>query len=187
MNNPSTKEEYIRVLTELIMPLPEQERSEILYDFQEHFNMGEAEGKSEMDIISELGSPPEIARDILANYHLDRAESDRSVSNITKAVFASISLSLFNLIFFVGPLIVVLGIYIGLCLLSVAFIIGSIGFLIFIMADFSQILFKLFCSLASGGIGVLLGISMKYLGISIYNGLLKYIKMNVRIAKGGRL
>lgn len=59
-----TKELFLEILKDGLSDFPEGELSDILYDYKEHFDVGFASGKSEEDIISELGEP----HDIVAQY-----------------------------------------------------------------------------------------------------------------------
>ncbi|MFD3448130.1 hypothetical protein ACFDTO_26405 [Microbacteriaceae bacterium 4G12] len=179
-----TRGQFIEELKLLIKKLPEQERNEIIYDYEEHFEMGLAEGRSEAEIVKELGSPKMIAKEVLASYHISQAEVKKSVPNIMRAIIAAISLSFFNLIFLLGPIVGIIGVYAALCVTSVAFIFSSIAAILSIFMGFSNVLLKLFMAMASGGFGVLLGISMIYAGKFLYKAILKYIKANVRIVKG---
>lgn len=52
-----TKYEFLAVLSEGLKNLPQTERKEILYDYEEHFRIGESNNKSDEEIINELGDP----------------------------------------------------------------------------------------------------------------------------------
>lgn len=59
-----TKELFLEILKDGLSDFPEGELSDILYDYKEHFDVGFSSGKSEEDIINELGEP----HDIVAQY-----------------------------------------------------------------------------------------------------------------------
>lgn len=56
------REEYLKQLKAALKPLPEDELQDILYDYEEHFDIGLSKGKSEEEISAELGDPKEIAK-----------------------------------------------------------------------------------------------------------------------------
>ncbi len=62
------REQFISELTSGIVVLPEPERSEILADYEQHFQLGRTEGRSEEEIIAELGSPDSIIQDIMEGF-----------------------------------------------------------------------------------------------------------------------
>ncbi len=65
------KEQFLRELSNQLRKLPEEERKDILFDYEEHFQFGIEEGKTELEIIKGLGSPKVIAKELLAMYRFD--------------------------------------------------------------------------------------------------------------------
>ena len=65
------KEAFLKVLNKKIKKLPKEDREDILQDYEDHFLFGLEEGKTEEEIVKALGSPSQIAKEILANHHLD--------------------------------------------------------------------------------------------------------------------
>lgn len=53
--------EFLESLDRMLSSLPYSERKEIMYDYEEHFNEGLKEGKTEEEIIVSLGAPDKIA------------------------------------------------------------------------------------------------------------------------------
>ncbi|WP_270996880.1 HAAS signaling domain-containing protein [Listeria seeligeri] len=60
------KQDFLNELNQRLELLDPRERRELLSDYQEHFRNGLAEGKSEEQIVFDLGTPEEIATDILS-------------------------------------------------------------------------------------------------------------------------
>ncbi|EFS04144.1 conserved hypothetical protein, partial [Listeria seeligeri FSL S4-171] len=58
------KQDFLNELNQRLELLDPRERRELLSDYQEHFRNGLAEGKSEEQIVFDLGTPEEIATDI---------------------------------------------------------------------------------------------------------------------------
>ncbi|MDZ5474031.1 DUF1700 domain-containing protein [Bacillus sp. 31A1R] len=69
MNN-----EFLKRLETLLSKVPESDRREMLYDYEEHFQIGLANGKSVEELTAELGDPYVIARDLLADYRVGKDE-----------------------------------------------------------------------------------------------------------------
>ncbi|MGC4378948.1 DUF1700 domain-containing protein [Fictibacillus sp. Mic-4] len=181
-----TKKQFISELGNFIKKLPEGERKEIIYDYEEHFEMGMAEGKAEHEIANELGSPKTLAREILAQYHLSQAQSDKSMHNMMKALLAIVSLSFFNIVFLLMPIIVILVVYAVLCIASFAIATSGIGVLSPVFLQDISFMERLFMAMALTGFGVFMCIVMIYIGKFLYRMILNYARFNVRIVKGER-
>ncbi|MEG1002088.1 DUF1700 domain-containing protein [Clostridium sp.] len=54
------KNEFLSILASGLKDFPEKELADILFDYQEHFTIGKSNGKTEEEIIEELGTPYEI-------------------------------------------------------------------------------------------------------------------------------
>lgn len=181
-----TDNAFMKQLASLLQPIPEPERSEILYDFEEHFALATQSGKSQADISQDLGSPKLIARELLADYQITRAEKERSIGNISRAVFAVVGLSFFNLIFVLGPAIALVAIYLVLAVTAVAFILTPLGVLVVGIVTQSYPLFKIFASMALLGLGLLLGVGLIRVGKFLYRVFLRYLKTCLNLMKGDR-
>jgi uncharacterized membrane protein len=182
------KNEFLDKLEYLLSRVPEQDRKEMLYDYQEHFEIGLANGRSQAELIAELGDPHVIARDLLADYRTGRAEKDKTPSNMGRAILAAISLSFFNLIFIIGPLAGLFGAYVALCAVSFGLTILPLAILgsYFFGYSYESFLVNFFVSLTSFSLGVLMSIGMIYVGKFFYSVVLRYIKFNVKVIKGDK-
>ena len=54
------KNEFLSILASGLKDFPEKELADILFDYLEHFTIGKSNGKTEEEIIKELGTPYEI-------------------------------------------------------------------------------------------------------------------------------
>ena len=73
------RSEFLREIREYLNnKLPEEEIDEVLYDYAEHFDVGQREGKSEEEICAELGSPGRIAQVILED--VDASTTNRPLN-----------------------------------------------------------------------------------------------------------
>ncbi len=65
------KEEFLRDIEKSLNSISEKERTEILYDYKEHFIVGKSKGKTEEEICLELGNPQDIASSYLLSLSSD--------------------------------------------------------------------------------------------------------------------
>lgn len=180
--------EFLSTLNSLLSRVPEKERHEMLYDYQEHFEIGANDGKSEKELAGELGDPHVIARELLADYFISKAESDQTATNMFRAIFAAVSLSFFNIIFIAGPVAALLGTYLALCAAAILLTLSPFGIMASSFMGFSieNFAFNFFFSLTLVSLGLLMSIGMIYVGKYFYHLILRYIKFNLRIVKGDR-
>ena len=96
------KEQFLKQLEASLKRLSIEERQDILQDYEEYFAIGMEKGKSEQEISASLGNPKQIAKELLASYHLDMVEQTTSAGNILRAVWAVIGLGFFNILIVLG-------------------------------------------------------------------------------------
>lgn len=105
-----TKAEYIRELENRIQRLPSQERAEVLADYQEHFEMAQAKGKTEDEICMSLGSPRSVAQSILMNSLVEEARTAPTLRGRGNAIFRMmllfVVLAPFNCLILIGPFLI---------------------------------------------------------------------------------
>lgn len=181
-----TKEQFLKSLEKGLSKVPDEEREDILRDFEEHFISGEEEGKSEAEIIAALGSPQHIAKELVATYRIDQIESNVSAGNIVRAVWAVIGLSFFNLIIVLGPFIALVAIVFAGWVTCVSFVASPLLFVFNVIIHPQYFIpFDLFFSIGLCGIGIFIGIGMYYATRLFIYGTVRYLKYNVNLAKGG--
>lgn len=180
------KENFLKSLNDSLQRLPSSEREDILQDFREHFEMGLMEGKSEEEISKSLGSPQQIAKEMVVTYRLERVEESTSTGNVLRAVWAVIGLGFFNLIIVLGPFLALVGFVFSGWLAGLSFVAAPILFLVNIII-YPEIfaIFELFVSLFLAGVGIFIVIGMYYATRWITKVFVKYLNFNVRMVKGG--
>lgn len=178
--------EFIQILKKEIQKLPEEERREILADFEEHFAMGKLDGKTEEEMAAALGNPKTIGRELVANYQIEAVENDTTIGNFLKAVWVVLGLGFFNLVIVLGPFLVIASLVFAVWAIGVSFIATPVLVLIdtVIYPDSFQ-LFDLFNSFLFCGIGIF----VMYLALTItkycMEMFIRYLKYNLRLVKGG--
>lgn len=180
------QDKFLSALNQHLNRLSQDERQDILQDFQEHFSNGLADGKTEEEISDSLGSPGQIAKEMLATYHFEKVTEKASTGNIIRAVWAAIGLSFFNLIFVLGPFIGLAGVIFSAWVSGGAFAISPFLALIkYLVIPASFTWFEMFLSIAMSGLGIFLLIGMYYVTKYSFIGFTHYLKFNMKIIQGG--
>ncbi|WP_419901065.1 DUF1700 domain-containing protein [Bacillus sp. N12A5] len=99
------QELFLQELSKALQPLSEEERNEVLFDFEEHITEGMKEGRLEADIIRELGSPKQIAKELVPDVTETAPALQRPKKNLFHMVCSAAAVSILNLIFVLGPAI----------------------------------------------------------------------------------
>lgn len=189
--------EFISKLNKCLKSLGENERKEIVSDYEEHFDAGISLGKSEEEIALQLGDPCALGKMYMADSAVKRAENEKSFANLLSLAAAIISLSIFNLIFFIPVFAAVIGVAVGVLGGIVGILAAGVGVTIIsilhpvinlefinsanlIAADWAA-LFFLGVSVTSFGVFF----SVIYLkGIKLlWILLIRYLKFNIKIIK----
>lgn len=179
-----TKTEFLQTLERELRNLTESEREEILYDFEEHFAVGLEKGKEESEIAKDLGDPNVIAKELLMDYRIAQAETDKSMKNLFRAIAAAVSLSVFNLIFVFGPAFLVFSVFFGLSAAALVLVFSPLLWLISALLEPINVFSSFFASIFFCGVGLLMSVGVYYFGKFLYEWLLKYLKFNLRMVKG---
>lgn len=142
-----TKNEFMCILRSNLNNFSTKEVSEILYDYEEHFNIGMAKGKSESEVIEELGDPESIAKQYSSNVASSENDCDSAykststqnqgfsnhdISNNSNSSdkLLTIILLILLIIFGSGPILGVFGTIIGFLCAGIGIIIGGLSMLI---------------------------------------------------------
>jgi uncharacterized membrane protein len=192
------KEEYINKLKNLVKDMPLDDREDIISDYEEHFRIGMENGRSEEEISAALGDPNAILKNIKAEHIIKKAENKPSFGRMMEAVLAAAGLGIFNLIFVLGPFLIIVAIILGLIVTGFSVIFAGIStvFSALLQPIFPQyinlpgsegIINRLLIVMGGAGltmVGVFLVVVMAYIGKWFYNLLIRYLKLNLRIING---
>jgi uncharacterized membrane protein len=177
-----SKNKFLQQLNESLKPLSLKEREDILQDYEEHFSIGLQEGKTEEEIVTSLGSPNQIAKELLAGYHVEQA----TAQNVLRATWAVIGLAFFNLVIVLGPAIALAGFILSAWAIGLFFLASPILVLgEAIVHPSGFFLFNFFMSLAFCGLGYFILIGMLFVTRLAIKGFVRYLKYNVSLVKGG--
>ena len=189
------KKEFLGRLSELIKDIPEEEKKDILFDYEEHFRIGLEKGRKEEEIAASLGDPKVIAKQSRASCILKEAEKTTSASNIMRAIFAAVGLGFFNLVIVLGPAMGLIGILVALFASAFAITISGAAVLFGtllgpVFAWNVYIPFAAVVSIPLGigliALGLLSLIGTFYLTKFFYKLSISYLKMNLQIITNRR-
>jgi uncharacterized membrane protein len=189
------KEIFLYKLSRNLKSLPREEVDDIMMDFEEYFEVGMERGRTEQEVASSLGDPGALAKQIRAESYIKKAEETASTGNITRAVFTTIGLSFFNIIFilpiFLAVFAVVLALFAVSIAISAAGITGMIGSFFYpLYAEYLTFVVNpvvgIFAFLGLGALGILFFTGNIYLWKYMYRGIVKYLRFNLSVIRGRR-
>jgi uncharacterized membrane protein len=188
------EQEYIRILKgRLAGTLPNDELDDLISDYSEHFRIGKANGRSEEELFRSLGSPEDVAREIRATHLVKKAECQKTCGNLFHAVFATIGLGLFNLVFVLLPFILLIIMLLVVFIVGIMFTIcGPVAFVYSVLQILGLPAFAIWQSPVAGAffaiglttLGLLLVIGDYYLARFFYHIGIRYLKWNIGVISG---
>ena len=187
------KKDFMYKLSLYLGGIPEEDRQDVISDFEEHFKEGLAEGRTEEEIAGSLGDPKSLANQFKASILVSEAEKTTSAINIIRAVFATLGLGFLNLVFILGPFIAIA--VIPVALFAIAIAITAAGITTFFAAIFGPLFLQYFTVLINPAVaifgsigvtcfGILFFVGGIYLAKLLYRLFVRYIKFNLRIITG---
>lgn len=202
-----TKHEFLAELASALQRIPDGERQDILRDYEEYFTDAAHAGRTDAEVIATLGQPSHIAKQLIADHHLSRAQSNLTLASFLKATLAVISLTFFNLVFILGPLIGAIGFLFGLWVASISFVITPLLYIIslaFNLPSFgtesitgllqqsdvpptiqqSLVTFGGFITITASGVGLLGCVMLYYISRWCIRMFIRYMQANVAILRG---
>lgn len=133
------KTEFLTIISNGLCDFPEKIRKDILADYEEHFSSGLAEGKTESEIINELGDPHKIVKSYRENYFSRFNKDNTNVVNNYDAMprkkrSPAFWIILTLVLILLSPAIIgvcagIFGIVVGMLAACVAVFVCGIGFL----------------------------------------------------------
>lgn len=186
-----TKAEFINSLTNQLSRIPQADRDDILYDYEEHFSIGLEHGKTEEEIARDLGDPKAIGKQFTADTIVMQATQTKSAGSITRAVFAIAGLGFFNLVFILGPFIGLVALLIALFATAFAIIISGIALVLIVFAApmFPDLInlggidsgVIIFAGIGLSSLGALFFLGVIILSKWFFKGTLSYLKINMKL------
>lgn len=159
--------------------IPASEINDIIQDYEKYFNEAQASRLTEEQAAENLGNPRDIAKDLIKQYN----EKRENTNSQSRSIIVIIGLLFINLVFVLGLLLGAAGLFFGLIVGTIAFILSPIFALISLVSQDGH-LFELFLSFTLFGIGLLAYPQLMRLGRFGYRQLQVYIEWNKRMMKG---
>ncbi|AZK45823.1 HAAS signaling domain-containing protein [Paenibacillus lentus] len=196
------KKEFISLLSSHLSALPPEEQSELLEDYESHFAFGLQNGRTEEEIVRELGDPAELAQEALANrvnplhplYWFGEPPEGQTSTSLAPAAQTSsrhqmITSAIYTGLFFLN--LVILPLLAALWALGLAIALTAMAGILSPAALLLEYIFnnvfqptKAFAVLAMVGIGILIAVGTRHLYSNLIKLSASYWAWNVRVAKG---
>lgn len=195
------KNEFLTSLHAHLSVLPPEERNELMNDYETHFAFGLQNGKTETEIVQELGDPEELAKEAIGERRIPQEQvywfapgqqqphpASPPAAIKSRGSFATVMvyIGLFFLNLIVVPSLISLwGFGVSFVLMAVS------GFLSPIALLFDYFLHGVFFPAKGFAVIVLIGVGILFTIISRYTikGLLgissRYLAWNIKAIKGG--
>lgn len=94
------KKQFLKEMASHLLGIPEDEAKDILYDFQEYFNAGLQDGRTEEELAASLGDPKILAKQVKTEYMVRLARTTPNLRNLYNASLATMGLGFFKMIGF---------------------------------------------------------------------------------------
>ncbi len=121
-----TRDEFLKRLHRGLKGLPADAIDDIMADYADHFEAGEAEGRSEAEIADALGDPARLARELKLEAGIKGWQEARSPSAAWTAVIALMGLGAIDILILLPILLTVIGVIFGFYCALIA-ILGGLG------------------------------------------------------------
>ncbi|HET6452447.1 MAG TPA: DUF1700 domain-containing protein [Spirochaetia bacterium] len=187
------RDEFLSELRRALGRMPEQEKREVLYDYEEHFRAALQEGKTEEDVARALGNPRLLGKSYAIDALLENPRPGEGVSavSVIRALLTSISLTFFNVIVVLGPFLGLVGAMVGLWAAAVSLPLAGVGVVLSPLAAAivpqyyslggASPAFFFFAGLGVTGLGLLAVLGMWKLSRLFVQITAAYVRFNARI------
>ncbi|MGH6746101.1 putative membrane protein [Novosphingobium sp. PhB57] len=178
-----TRNEFIRRLKAGLKGMPQGDVAEIAADYEEHFEAGAAEGRSEQEVAAALGDPGRLARELRFEAGFRNWESGRSPSSAWGAILAFMGLATIDILILLPIVLPVLGVMFGLYVAAIAVFVAG-GFML-IAGPFSGfpggILVAILGGLGTMSAAVAIAALLTLVSIWIINALMWFGRLHYRV------
>ncbi|WP_211653426.1 DUF4097 family beta strand repeat-containing protein [Planococcus alpniumensis] len=98
-----TENQFLQELETALKQLPKEEQNDILQDIKEYFANGQADGKTDNEIADELGSPQEIADELIESFDFNQNDISTAANELTEDKFDQVDIQIDNGMLTIGP------------------------------------------------------------------------------------
>ncbi|GGB03960.1 DUF1700 domain-containing protein [Macrococcus hajekii] len=180
------RKEFLNTLYQSLDGLSPEEKHSIMLDYEEYFEDGIVDGKSEQQISAELGLPSRLAKEHKATYTYERAQHHPTTSNVFQAVVATVGLSVLNFFVISVPFLIYISMVVSMAFMTLMFIASPLflGLDYIVNGATAVSWFEGFVVILLAGVGLMMIVILYYI-IKFGNKILmKYINWNINTVKG---
>ncbi len=149
------KKEFFRKLERKLKPLNKEESKEIIEFYEERFEEGERDNKMEEEIIKELETPEQIAKNVLDRYEISKEVEKNKIS-----IMQIVGILLFDIMFGIGIVVSIISVMFGIFMTSISLLPASF-YNIIIKVEGTSFLVRL----NEGLIGIGMSVILFFVGI----------------------
>ncbi|HEX8472292.1 MAG TPA: DUF1700 domain-containing protein [Brevundimonas sp.] len=180
-----TRADFLARLKRGLVGLPTSTATEILNDYEAHFDDGKAAGRSEAEVADALGNPDRLARELKAEAGVQRWTQEQTPSAAAGAVFAVLGLGALDIIILLPILMGVIGTLFGILVAVIAMFVS--GGAVMVAGPFAGFpgggLAAFFVGLGLMAGAVAAGALLAILTILLVNGLIWFARLHYRLLK----
>jgi uncharacterized membrane protein len=193
MGEQVNKQDYINQLRKELNGLMQSDIDDIIRDQEEYFREAASSGRNEASVISSLGEPAALAKELKAEYQIKVAASESKIPAQAKGIFNAILalcvLAPFNLIFVLGPFIAICSTLFSFWLVDAVFgVLAVAGILVslavIIMMNPLLGLTGVFASIAVLGLSLLAFCIIYYVTVGFMKVMVSFLKWNINFVTG---
>ena len=180
------KKTYLNTLNKHLENISDEERADILDEYETHFISGIEDGQTEDMIAKELGHPKEIAKELNATLALDRAETNNKVGNVWQAIISVMGLGILNFFVILIPFVIIISILFSFIVTTLSLLITPAMLIVKgLYNGFDAIQsIDVYVVLTSFGLGLMIFTVTYLLTKWSYKLFVKYLRWNISIVKG---
>lgn len=134
MGETVNKNEYLNQLRKELSGLANSDIEDIIRDQDEYLRDAMSSGREESQVIVSMGSPSQLAKELKAEYQIKAATEEKKVLPKAKIVFKAILalcvLAPFNLLFVLGPFVLLCAILVAIWAVDVSSVIGALAIIV---------------------------------------------------------
>ena len=176
-----TRQEFIARLKQGLAGVPEPTRSELIADYEAHFEEAKAAGRSEEDVAAALGDPERLARELQAEARVKRWQAERNPEAAVAAVFAVLGLGALDVLILLPILVTVVSVLFA-CFIAAAVALVA-GAFVFVIGPFLHGPAALLAGLGVMAGAVCGGALLTLISVGLVNALVWYGRLHYRLLK----
>jgi uncharacterized membrane protein len=180
-----TRAEFIARLKDGLVGLPTATATDIIADYETHFDDGLAAGRTEAEVAAALGDPVRLARELKAEAGIQRWHQEKNPSAAAGAVFAVLGLGAIDILILLPIAMGVVGTIFGFFIAAIALFIG--GGVVMVAGPFADFPGGPFAAILMGlGMmagSVFIGALLTIVTIWLVNATVWYARLHYRLLK----